>query len=103
MKKNYEDDYDFDFDDEDDVDEKSNSDGKSPLSLAAMISGIASLILLFIPGLSVLSVPAAILAIILAAVAKGKEGKNGLRTAGLVLGIATLTLLLVLFVVTGVS
>jgi len=37
-------------------------------------------------------------AIVLAAIAKGKEGKNGMRTAGLVLGIISVSLTVIGFI-----
>ena len=71
---------------------------KKPLSMWSMICGIAPYIVMWIPGLAVLSLPSAITAIVLACVAKGKEGKNGMRTAGLVLGIVSVSLTVLGFI-----
>ena len=75
-----------------------NNNSNKPLSLASMICGIAPWVIMWIPGLSLLSLPSAIAAIVLAAIAKGKEGKNGMRTAGLVLGIISVSLTVIGFI-----
>ena len=75
-----------------------NNNNSKPLSLASLICGIAPWIIMWIPGFNFLSLPSAIAAIVLAAVAKGKEGKNGMRTAGLILGIVNIVLTVIGFI-----
>jgi len=83
------------------------NNNKKTLSMLSMIFGISSWILMWLPaGLALLSFITPIVAIILAAVAKGKEGKNGMRTAGLVLGIMSIVgffLLVILVIVLGAA
>ena len=81
-----------DFNNNQNQNQNQNQNNSRPLSLASMICGIVPWIIMWIPGLSILSLPSAIAAIVLAAIAKDKEGKNGMRTAGLILGIVSLSL-----------
>jgi hypothetical protein len=66
----------------------------------ALILGIASFVFLFLPYVGLLSVPAAILAIIFALQSKKRTGRmNGSAIAGFVMGLVTLLLFLIAIII----
>lgn len=75
-------------------------DGKyEKMARASMIFGIASLICLFIPYAVFISIPAAILAIVLGSVSIKKAGKTTNSILGIVFGSVTLALILLAFII----
>lgn len=77
--------------------------GNTGLAIASMILGILSLLIecsgLVIEGLFFyLSIPTAIVAIVLAAVDKTRHGRNAMATAGLACGIISLVLMACVFI-----
>ena len=66
------------------------------MAVAAMVLGILALVVMFIPGIGVISIPMSIVGIILGAFGKKQlsaEGKpTGMATAGIVMGIIALAI-----------
>lgn len=70
------------------------------MAVAGLVLGIVSLVLCWFGWLSVISLPVAIVALILSVVG-GKKKKSGVATAGLVIGIIAVVLNAILFFTCG--
>ena len=72
------------------------------MAIAALILGIASLVLAFIPGINIVGVIIGVVGIILGAIAikklKGAKQPNGMAKAGLIMSIAGVALGLILWI-----
>ena len=76
---------------------QSNNENKKGLSIAAMVLGIVSLVLFFY---WYISFPCAVLAIVFAVISR-KHGKNTMATAGLVTGIISIVVeIIMIFAIT---
>ena len=71
------------------------------MGVASLVLGIVALVFGFIPGLSVVGLIAAIIAIVLGALGRKNPEKAGIATGGLVCGIIALALCGVMFFACG--
>ena len=76
------------------------------MAVAALVLGIAALVLSFVPGISFISPICAIVGVVLGAIARKKAKEagqpTGMATAGMVLSIITLVLSLIVVVLCGI-